>query len=123
VQGSRSDYGMSGKATGLRFPSGSTKPTAFLARTTTVRLRSERLTPAPHRIGGSLPAGLTTLVLDGMALGLEEGRRVALSGEDPSAPGVERHEVLTLRGVVHEGGYTTLHFEETAGTAHSYLRE
>lgn len=123
VQGSRSDYGMSGKATGLRFPSGSAEPAAFLARTTTIRLRGERLEPAAHRIGGAVAAGSVQLALDGMALGLRKGRKVALSGEDPSAPGVERHEILTLRRVVHSRGYTTLQFEETSGTAHPYLRE
>lgn len=123
VQGSRSDYGMSGKATGLRFPDGSAKPDAFLTRSTTVRLKGERLTPAAHRIGGGVAAGTTTLTLDGMAPGLRKGQKVALSGQDPSAPGVERHEVVTLRRVVHQRGYTTLHFEETAGTAHTYLRE
>lgn len=121
VHGSRADYGMSGKATGLTFVE-SIKPAAYLTRRTTVRLRSEALRLAPLRLEGTLPAGTTVLPLEGMVTGLSKGRKVILSGEDPSAPGVEVEEVLTLRRVTHARGNTTLHFEETSGTTRAYRR-
>ena len=120
--GSRTDYAMSGKVTGLTFASNS-KPTGFLTRSTTVRIRSEQLPLAPVPVEDAVPAGTTVLELDIMATGLVKGQRVVLKGEDPDAPGVERREVLTLDEVTHARGRTTLTFQETEGTAWGYVRD
>lgn len=121
--GSRTDYAMSGKVTGLTFPSGSSKSTAFLTRSTTVRIRSEQLSLAPVPVQDAILAGTAVLELDTMATGLVKGQRVVLKGEDPEAPGVEHREVLTLDEITHARGRTTLTFLETQGTEHAYIRD
>jgi predicted phage baseplate assembly protein len=125
-------FGMSAKSTGLRLakPSGvrlnnnaTDKPAAFKVRKTTVMLQSEPLPLAELPILDPLqPASVTTdgITLDGPYLGLKVGQRVILTGERYDLKGVVASEVLTLKEVLVEKGFTVITFNEAL--ANSYVR-
>jgi hypothetical protein len=131
---SLSDFGISGKATGLQLDEITTGLAIkhgdynwFHFRETTVYFQSEPLmvseAPIPEPfLAGSAPASIT---LSTMVLGLQEGQHVAWSGQtlDPKTQEPSGHtagEVLTIDYVVHSRGYTTIHFIESL--TNSYVR-
>jgi hypothetical protein len=96
-------------------------PPPFLVRKTTAWLQSDQQTLAELPVTSDIPAGSTSLMLNGMVLGLKPGRMVALNGTRADAAGVVENEVLVLDDIVHNGGFTTLEF--TTGLQFSYLRQ
>src|SRR6516162_7489094 len=63
---------------------------------------------------------ISSLMLNGMVLGLQPGQAVALTGTRSDAPGVTASEIAILQDIVHNGGFTTLEF--TAGLQYGYQR-
>jgi predicted phage baseplate assembly protein len=70
---------------------------------------------------GAGTAEETQLTLDRMVLNLATGQRVAVTGERADLPGAVVSEVVTLAGVEHFGGFTTLSFT-SPGLAYTYVR-
>lgn len=93
----------------------------FKLRSTTIRAGSEGLILAQMPIEDPLAQGNTSLMLDGMVLGLQVGQPLVLSGEQNDAPGVIQNEALILTDIIHNDGYTTLYFKE--GLKYSYVRK
>lgn len=124
------DYAISGKAIGLFLtdPAGSsltesTKNEDFKVRKTTALVRSERLELADLPIeepleeleqkqGSFQEKGASSIVLDRLVPGLRVGQPLVLSGEQVDAAGVIRHEVVILKDIIHNKGYTTLYFKD-----------
>ncbi|MDY7091987.1 MAG: putative baseplate assembly protein [Acidobacteriota bacterium] len=116
---SHSDFGLSGKATRLKLDTKSGLA-IFEFRTATAYGASQRLELAEVPVEDDVE-GLS-VDLDGYALGLENGQRVALTGERADLPGVEETEVRVLAEVRHvmTRGITRLQFTEEL--EHRYLR-
>jgi len=115
TQKSLGAFSISGKATGLTLvredgsPLGE-KPITFQVRNTTVHAQSEPLELAGVPIDDPVAAGSVDLTLGGMVLGLRVGQRLAIGGELVDTAGVTRQEIITLKDIIHAGGYTTLTF-------------
>jgi hypothetical protein len=141
--GSRADFALSGKSTGLGLTLPAVKRRAvqegrlshqlnpLLAmplRRTTAYVQSVPLPlstlpfDAPLEAAG---AGVSSLTLDRMVLGLAVGQAVLVSGSEAgdasvAATGVSRSEVALLGRITHAGGLTTLGF--TRPLTYRYLR-
>jgi predicted phage baseplate assembly protein len=128
IETAMAGFGLSGRATGLRLTTvdGTTeiqdRPPQYLVRDTIAYAQSEALGLVGLPIADDILAGATELMLDNLVLGLRPGQPVALTGSRIAgdAPGVIANEVLTLQGITHVGGFTSLTF--TAGLAYSYVR-
>jgi hypothetical protein len=94
--------------------------TPYPVRGTTAYVQSEQLELADFPVVDDVPAGTIQLMLDNMALGLMPGQPVALSGMRADAQAVVANEILTLQGITHIGGFTSLQF--TTGLQYNYLR-
>jgi predicted phage baseplate assembly protein len=111
---SRSDFGLSGKATRVRVDTDEDLD-QFEFRTAVAWGASEELTlaevPREDAVTG------TTVELETFALGLEPGRRVAVKGERADLAGVVATEVRELAEVEHDfhAGATRLVFTEELG--------
>ncbi len=92
----------------------------FLVRTTKAYLQSQQQTLAELPVTDDIPAGATSLMLNGMVLGLTPGQPLAVNGTRSDAPGVVTNEVVFLQSISHDGGFTTLEF--TAGLQFGYKR-
>jgi hypothetical protein len=92
----------------------------YAVRSTTAYVQSEQLALADFPVIDDIPAGITELMLNDMALGLKPGQPVALSGMRADASAVLANEILMLRGIIHVGGFTTLQF--TTGLQYAYQR-
>ena len=103
------------------------KPATYLVRSTSVHLQSEELELTELPITADLaadpadPTKSDLLELDGLVLGLQIGQAVALSGERADAPGVNAREVLIIKDITHDGGFTKLTFVD--GRQYPYRRE
>ncbi len=131
---SRSDFALSGKATGLllrepddsdfsAFTAGGTvkgELAPFTFRTATAHVASQAVALAGLPIREDVAAGADELMLDSLYLDLEPGRAVSVAGERADAQGVEEAETLMLADVVHTGGHTRLRFAD--GPEYAYLR-
>lgn len=131
---SRTDFAMTGKATGLalREPNGDPftaqngnatvkdELQKFKFRTATCWLASEEVAIAGLPIREDLDESSEDLTLDSLYLDMESGRAISLSGERSDAPDVVESESIRLKSVSHIGGLTRLQFD--SGTAFSYLR-
>jgi hypothetical protein len=93
---------------------------SYLVRQTKAHLQSEQQVLAEFPVADDIPANSTTLMLNGMVLGLQIGRPVVLNGIRADAPGVVANEIVILQDVSHDGGFTTLEF--TTGLQYSYTR-
>ncbi|MEZ4734064.1 MAG: putative baseplate assembly protein [Caldilineaceae bacterium] len=129
VEGSMTGFGISAKVTGLELanPVGqpladnrTDKDFAFKVRKTTAYVKSEKLTLAQAPVADDLHLGATTLLLDGLAPGLQVGQPVALTGEQADAEGVLRSEIKLLAAINHDDFFTTLTFTE--GLQYRYKR-
>ena len=89
-------------------------------RTATARVQSAQQTLAEPPVSDDIPAASTSLMLNGMVLGLTPGQAVALTGMRSDAPGVTASEIAILEDIVHNGGFTTLEF--TTGLQYGYTR-
>ena len=125
---SLADYALSAKCTGLALLTANgnslldlTSRVGFKVRKTTAHVESGELELADLPIEGELAAELDELMLNTMTLGLQEGQAVLLTGERNDVPGVYQSELLTLGGITHSGGYTTLKFSE--GLTYGYMRD
>lgn len=118
-------YGLSAKATGLNLKRpNDTEPdksVAFNVRRTTAFLKSERQLLAQLPIEDALQAGDKSLMIGHLVLDLQEGQPLLLSGEQLDAPGVTQNELIILADIVHNGGFTTLHFQD--GLKFGYVRQ
>ena len=128
VEVSLADYGLSAKSTGLTLLKANgdglenvDDRANFKVRKTTAHVQSEEVELANLPIEDLLPVGLEDLMLNSMTLGLQIGQTIILSGERSDVPGVYQSELLTLEGIVHSGGYTTLEFED--GLTYGYVRD
>lgn len=129
LEASLSDYGLSGRATGVLVEAADGTEiddgdlSNFKMRSTTLHAGSRPLPlaalPIPNDIGAGTPEA-DQLTLDGLFLGLETGRPLILTGERHDLPGVIASEVVHLKEVIHSGGFTTLFFE--TGLANTYVR-
>jgi hypothetical protein len=131
---SRSDFGLSGKTTGLllrekddtdleAFDSNGVLRDdleKFTFRTAIARVASEALPLAGIPVLEDLEAGADEVMLDNLYLDLEPGRAVSLGGERSDAEGVEEAETLIVKDVIHSGGFTRIAFE--SGPEYSYKR-
>jgi hypothetical protein len=123
------DYSMSGRASRLVLSQrdgkspceGAGAPADFRVRETAAHVRSERLRLVELPIEEDLQADDTQIVLDGMALGLDRGRLIALRGELVDLPGAIGDEILEVEESFHAGGFTTLVLRD--GLARSYVRK
>jgi hypothetical protein len=95
--------------------------TDYQVRKTIAHVGSEQLTLVELPIEAPVEVGTKRIELDRMVLGLERGRRLALSGVRSDLPGVVGNEIATLEQVVHQGGRTTLHLED--GLEFAYERD
>jgi hypothetical protein len=124
------DYGMSGRSSRLVLSQldgsspceGAGAPPDFRVRESAAHVRSERLRLVELPIDDDLEAGDREIVLDGMVLGLEKGRLIALRGELVDLPGMIGDEILMLDGSTHTAGFTTLLLEDP-GLTRSYVRK
>ena len=114
---SRSDFGLSGKASGLllnALDGGDFAPGAaydyFTFRLATANVASVQLPLAGLPIRDDLAVGTTDLTLDRLVLELFPGQAVAVSGERADARGVQADEIAILSDVRHIGGFTRLSF-------------
>lgn len=119
VTESRTGFGMSGKLTGLTFASGPDTP-AFHFRRATAFVASEVVGLDTVPVNRNPLAGEVSLTLSRMIVGLQVGQPAIIVGLDPDTPTVERKEVVHIREIVHQGGFTTLTFEHEL--QNDYLR-
>jgi hypothetical protein len=129
---SRSDYALSGKATGITFanPDGSdvnipdpavvSPLNDFRVRTAKLYAASQPLTLAGMPIREDVAAGADTLDLETLYLDIERGRSISVSGSRTDAEGISDSETLAIADVVHIGGHTRLLLE--SGPEYSYER-
>jgi hypothetical protein len=92
----------------------------FKVRTASAHVGSEQLVLAELPVVDPLPAGAMQIELNGMVSDLSPGQLIALSGQRADAAGVASAEILTLAGVTHSAGFTTLHL--STGLVNSYVR-
>jgi hypothetical protein len=122
------DYGISGRASRLQLskhdgtsPSeGTATPADFRVRETAAHVRSEELDLVELPITTNLKAGDTEITLNGMVVGLESGRLIALRGMLVELSPLFGSEILELHHAEHAHGFTTLIFK--GALAHSYVR-
>jgi uncharacterized phage protein gp47/JayE len=123
-------FDVTGRATGLALdePLGTVrvKPSdyAFLdLRSTTAHVQSEPLTVGELPIDPIVAAGESSVMLEGMVLGLTVGQRVSWTGEgvgdDGTANGLVSSEIVELGGIVHSRGHTTLTFASPLGQSYA----
>jgi hypothetical protein len=121
------DFGMSGRATGVRV----TKPDGkghgnldgFTVRSTTIRAGSVKLDLAELPILAPIGKGTpekSRVTLGGMVTGLQVGQPVIINGERFDLDGVTVSEVTFLQDIIHSKGFTTLKFDPLQYT---YKRE
>ncbi len=122
---SLTEFGLSGKATGLVLTDregvpleDEDKPTNYLVRTTTIYLKSEELTLSEEPINDSLPAGALFIDIGGDTAGLLPDQLLAFSGVTPE--GAPTAEIVTLRLAFQWAGVTFLWLD--SGLQHSYAR-
>ena len=105
---SRTAYGISGKTTQLTFKEPWFIPNLSkeIIRQTTVFAESEKLflasVPILEPVTGSI------ITLDGFYLGLQPEQMAILTGERDDLTGVTQSEVITIRKVILQNGYTQL---------------
>lgn len=121
----RTQYGLSGKTTRLTLDDNWRNPdsggkNAFSAaiRGTLVYAQSEELSLATLPILDVVEG--TTIALDSFYLGLQAGQKVILTGELADLEGVTHSELITLKDVVIQSGYTQITLLK--GLAHRYIR-
>jgi hypothetical protein len=114
----RSDYALSAKVSRLKVESPQPFNTAFKLRTTSALAQSEALPLAEAPILDVAQADQITL--DRCYLGLKKGQKVILTGEREDLKGVTVSELLTIKEVIIEKGFTVLVFE--TGLVYRYVR-
>ncbi|WP_404299724.1 putative baseplate assembly protein [Alicycliphilus denitrificans] len=128
-EAARADYGLSGRAMGLRIAGSDGKPLAsaptegFTFRDTTAHVASRRQPLVELPIDAPVAAGSQHVELSAMVLGLARGRPLAFVGPRSDIPGVDAAEIVLLDDVVHANGRSTLVLKGNKGLQFSYLRE
>jgi len=116
IETTRSDFSISGKVSRLTISAGPLSN--FKMRETAVLVQSEELTLAEVPILDVIDGDNVTL---GRAyLGLKKGQKVILTGEREDLKGVTESELLTIKEVTIETGFTALVFETKL--ANRYVR-
>lgn len=114
----RSDYAMSAKVSRLKVSASSTFHSSYTIRNTTVLAQSEQLILAQVPIENDVMGD--SLTLDGPYLHLRTGQSAILNGERADLEGITESEVVTLKGVLIENGFTVVLFENSL--KYSYVR-
>ena len=114
----RSDYAMSAKVSRLKVSASSAFHSSYTIRSTTVLAQSEQLTLAQVPIENDVTGD--SLTLDGPYLYLRAGQSVILRGELVDLEGVIESEVVALKEVLLDNGFTLLVFENSL--KYSYIR-
>lgn len=125
VENSLTEFGLSGKATGLNLTDregapleDEDKPADYLVRNTSLYLKSEELTFSEEPITTALPAGTLLVDIAGDGAGLLPDQLLAFSGLTPE--GAPAAEIATLKLSFAWGGLTYLWL--ASGLQHSYAR-
>jgi hypothetical protein len=116
------EYGISGKTTELQLDTPWIMPGHFgfdLVRLTNVLAQSEQLTVGQVPIEDEVQGD--SLTLDGAYLYLRAGQNVILTGERTDLEGISASEVVTLKEVLLDHGFTVLVFENDL--KYTYTRE
>ena len=125
-EASLADYGLSGRGMGLTLAGDNgtalttTPTTPFHFRSTTAYVASKKVALADLPIDTDIQAGMGSIELDTMVLGLAIGQPIVLAGERSDLAGVNAAEVAFLTDIVHADGRTTLVLKE--GLTYSYKR-
>jgi len=119
VESALSDYSINAKVTGVKVGGGYGLG-SYGVRDTTAYLQADALPLAELPVQDELAKGQTDVEMDGMILGLAVGQPLILTGERADAPGMTASEVLKIKDIHHNYGFTTLTFE--SGPAYPYKR-
>ncbi|MEL6853769.1 MAG: putative baseplate assembly protein [Cyanobacteria bacterium J06607_13] len=120
ITSTRSTYDLSGKTTRITVNDNWWKANSFhIIRRTLVYAQSEQQALANLPIVN--PVQGDTIVINGFYLGLQPGQTLILTGERENLAGVTQSEVLTLKSIVLQGGYTQLTLQK--GLTNAYVRE
>jgi predicted phage baseplate assembly protein len=119
VETPRSGFAISAKVSRLRVEASAPFSSDFKMRTTTVLAQSERLALADLPIEDLVQD--SSLTLDRTYLGLKVGQKVILTGKRSDLKGVTASEMMALKEVTIEAGFTVLTFEQSL--AYSYERK
>lgn len=117
VETTRSDFAISGKISRLKVVA-SASLSAFRMRTTTVLAQSEPLALTDVPITDVVQGDNVTL--DRAYLGLKSGQRIILTGERNDLKGSVVSEMMTLKEVKVESGFTVLTFNQSL--TYTYVR-
>ena len=116
----RSEYNLSGKTTRLILDADWWNANSFhIIRRTLVYAQSEALLLANLPITDAVQAD--TITLDSFYLGLQPGQSLILTGERADLPGVIHSEVLTLKEITIQSGYTQIVLQK--GLTYPYRRD
>jgi predicted phage baseplate assembly protein len=129
---SRADFALTGKVTGLTFrqpddraltipPNDEASPLhGFRFRSAHIFAASARLPLSGTPIREDLMAGAEAVDLESLYLDLVDGQTISIAGDRSDADGLAASETITVRDVVHIGGFTRLLL--LSGPEHSYRR-
>ncbi|MFG6103133.1 putative baseplate assembly protein [Leptothoe sp. EHU-05/26/07-4] len=118
----RSEYNLSGKTTRLILDTDWWKANSnsfHIIRRTLVYAQSEALSLANLPITEAVQGD--TITLDSFYLGLQPGQPLILNGERADLPGVTHSEVLTLKTIIIQSGYTQIILQK--GLTYPYRRD
>jgi hypothetical protein len=114
----RSDFNMSLKVTRLTISGADINK--FSPRNATVYVQSESLELAELSVEDVVPDGEATLTLDRVYFGLKAGQKIILTGERSDLKSVIASEVVEVKEVTVEGGFTVLTFKQPP--SYKYVR-
>ncbi|MEM1251940.1 MAG: putative baseplate assembly protein [Cyanobacteria bacterium P01_H01_bin.21] len=116
----RSEYNLSGKTTRLILDTDWWKANSFhIIRRSLVYAQSEALLLANLPITEAVQGD--TITLDSFYLGLQSGQTLILTGERADLPGVTHSEVLVLKKITLQSGYTQITLQK--GLSYPYRRD
>ena len=118
VEAALSDYGINARVTGVKVGSGSLG--GYGVRDTSAYVQAEVLPLAELPVPDGLAQGQTDLELNGLVLGLAIDQPLILAGERADAAGMTVSEVVIVKDIRHNYGFTTLTFKD--GLAYAYTR-
>lgn len=119
IELTRNDYSLSAKVSRLTVSTTSAFNSTYKIRTTSIHAQSEQLSLAQVAIEDMVESD--TLTLDGAYLYLRAEQNIILTGERTDLEGITESEVVTLKEVFLEDGFTVLVFKNEL--KHTYLRD
>lgn len=120
---SRTDYGTTAKTTRLTFSPGeqwwdTVNGNLSDIRNITIYAQSERLDLAELPVNDDIKGDW--IILDGLYLGIKAGQKIIVTGDRSDLDGAASTEVITVKEVIIEQGYTVLSFVHLL--SYTYLR-